>query len=146
MSPTLNFEFGRESIVRLFHMLTRLAITFLLLLLQLGAAVPTPQEHLGFSPGDEYKLADYADISGYFQKLAKSSDRIKLMEFGRSSMGKPMFAAFLSTPQNLAKLDRYREISRRLTLGLATAEEARAMASEGKVIVWIDSGLHASEV
>jgi hypothetical protein len=125
---------------------TRLAIAFLLLLSSLQAAVPTPQEHFGYSPGDEYKLADYADVSSYFQKLAKSTDRIKLLEIGRSALGKPMFAAFISTPQNLAKLERYREISRRLTLGLATAEEARAMAAEGRVIVWIDSGLHASEV
>ncbi len=125
---------------------TRLAIAILLLVLPLQAAVPTPLEHFGFSPGDEYKLADYADASSYFQKLAKSTDRIKLMEIGRSALGKPMFAAFISTPQNLAKLDRYREISKRLTLGRATAEEARAMAAEGRVIVWIDSGLHASEV
>ncbi len=127
-------------------MAARVAITFLLLLTSLGAAVPTPREHFGFSPGDDYKLADYAQVSAYYQKLVKSTDRIKLMEFGRTSMGKPMFAAFVSTPQNLARLDRYREISKRLALGLATAEEAHAIAAEGKVIVWIDSGLHASEV
>ena len=57
-----------------------------------------------------------------------------------------MYVAFISAPENLQKLDAYREISRRLALGQATAEEASVLAAEGKAIVWIDSGLHASEV
>ncbi len=110
------------------------------------AAVPAPRESLGFAPGDAKKLADTAQIFGYFQSLAKSSDRIRLVEFGKSSLGKPMYVAFLSDPENLRRLDRWREISRRLALGEASESEARALAEEGKAIVWIDSGLHASEV
>ncbi|MEX2262755.1 MAG: M14 metallopeptidase family protein [Bryobacteraceae bacterium] len=110
------------------------------------AAVPTPQEHLGYVPGEDYKLADYADVIGYFKKLAAGSDRIRLVEFGKSAHGKAMYVAFLSSSENLRRLDRYREISRRLALGQATPEEARALAKEGRSVVWIDSGLHASEV
>ncbi len=110
------------------------------------AAVPTPKEHLGFAPGDDFKLADYAQISGYFQKLTRSSDRIKLVEFGKSALGKPTYVAFISAAENLKRLDRYRDISRRLALGQASADEARALSDEGKAVVWIDSGLHASEV
>jgi hypothetical protein len=110
------------------------------------AAVPTPREHLGFTPGDDYKLADTTQIYGYFQKLAASTDRIRLVEFGKSSLGKPMYIAFLSEAANLQRLDRWREISRRLALGVPTESEARTLANEGKAIVWIDSGLHASEV
>src|SRR5690348_8176402 len=58
--------------------------------LLLRAAVPTPREHLGFTPGDDYKLADTSQIYGYFQKLAGASDRIRLIEFGKSALGKPM--------------------------------------------------------
>ncbi|MDQ6705664.1 MAG: peptidase M14, partial [Acidobacteriota bacterium] len=112
----------------------------------LQGAIPTPREHLGFTPGDDYKLADYAQISGYFQKLAAASDRIKVVEFGRSSLGKPMYAAFISEPENLAKLDQYRELNRQLALGLVDQAAAHDLAARGKVIVWIDSGLHASEV
>src|SRR5947209_11945675 len=110
------------------------------------AAVPTPREHLGFTPGDDYKLADTAQIYGYFQKLAASSDRIRFVKFGESALGKPMYIAFISDAANLQKLDRWREISRRLALGQPAEAEARALAEEGKAIVWIDSGLHASEV
>ena len=110
------------------------------------AAVPSPREYLGFTPGDDRKLADTAQIFGYFQKLAASSDRIRVVEIGKSSLGKPTYIAFISDTANLKKLDRWREISRRLALGQAAEAEARALAAEGRAIVWIDSGLHASEV
>ncbi|MGH9658177.1 MAG: M14 family zinc carboxypeptidase, partial [Bryobacteraceae bacterium] len=110
------------------------------------AAVPTPAEHLGYAPGADYKLADYSDIIGYFQKLARASDRIRLVEFGKTSLGKPMYVAFLSSAENLKQLDRYRAITRRLALGEATEAEARKLAADGRAIVWIDSGLHATEV
>ena len=111
-----------------------------------AAAVPTPREHLGFEPGADYKLADSKQIFGYFEKLAATSDCIRLTRFGTSSEGRPMYVAFISAPENLKRLDRYRDISRRLALGQASAAEARQLASEGKAIVWIDSGLHATEV
>ncbi len=110
-----------------------------------AAPVPTPKEHFGFDPGDDYQLADFTQLAAYFQKLALSSERIRLTEFGRSSLGNPMYAAFITDAENLRRLERYREISRRLALGEATGEEARRLAAEGKVIVWIDSGLHATE-
>src|SRR5260370_15606727 len=108
------------------------------------AAVPTPKEHFGYTPGDDFKLADYNDIISYFQKLAQSSDRILLSEFGKSAMGKPMYIAYISSPENLKKLERYREISRRLALGEPGQAEAAPLASDDKSIVWIDSALHAT--
>jgi zinc carboxypeptidase len=112
----------------------------------LRAQVPTPKDHLGYTPGDDYKLADYADVSGYFRKLAQASRRIVLEDFGRSANGKPMLVAYISSEENLKQLSRWKETNRRLALGLATQEEARRLSREGKAIVWIDSGLHASEV
>ncbi len=111
-----------------------------------GAGIPTPKEHLGFAPGDDFKLAGYAEISGYFQKLASLSDRIRLINIGKTSEGKPMFMAIVSSPENLKRLEHFRDINRRLALGSATTAEAERLSNEGKVFVWIDSGLHASEV
>lgn len=110
-----------------------------------AAAAPAPKEHFGFDPGDDYKLADYGQLVGYFRKLAAASNRIRVIEFGRSSLGRPMIAALISDAENLARLERYREISRRLALGEPGEEEARRLAGEGRAIVWIDSGLHATE-
>ncbi|MBS1875213.1 MAG: hypothetical protein JSU00_18520 [Acidobacteria bacterium] len=127
-------------------------MTFRVLLLsaalavRLAAAVPTPREHLGFTPGDEHKLASYTELTTYFQKLAASSDRILLREFGKTTEGRPMYAAFISDPANLKRLDEYRDINRKLALGLATPEQAATLAAQGKAFVWIDSGLHATEV
>ncbi|MGJ5817633.1 M14 family zinc carboxypeptidase [Paludibaculum fermentans] len=109
-------------------------------------AVPTPKDHFGFTPGDDYKLANYQEVISYFQKLAAASDRIKLVEFGKSSEGRATYVAFISSAENLKKLDQYKEMNRRLALGLATPEEAARLSAESKAIVWIDSGLHATEV
>ena len=114
--------------------------------LPLLAAPPAPKAHFGFEPGDDYRLAGYEEVMSYFRQLAASSDRIRLAEFGRSSEGRPMVAAFLSDAANLRQLDKWKEINRRLALGQAGAEEAQRLAREGKAIVWIDSGLHATEV
>ncbi len=114
--------------------------------LLLSGAVPTPKEHLGHEAGADYKVADFAAIHTYFQKLAAASDRIRLEEFGRSAEGRPMFVAYISSAENLKKLDHYKRINRRLALGQATPEEAKELAREGKAIVWIDSGLHATEI
>ncbi|MEP6540470.1 MAG: M14 metallopeptidase family protein, partial [Bryobacteraceae bacterium] len=111
-----------------------------------GAHIPTPKEHLGFLPGDDFKLAGYAEISGYFRKLAAASDRIRLIDAGRTSEGQPMFMAAISDPENLSRLELFKGINRRLALGLASPVEAERLADAGKVFVWIDSGLHASEV
>ncbi len=118
----------------------------LLLALRCWAGVPAPAEHLGFEPGTDYKLADFAQISSYFQKLDHASDRLRLIEFGRSAHGKPLYLAFISSAENLRRLDRYRDINRQLALGIPDAETARRLAREGRAVVWIDSGLHASEV
>ena len=111
------------------------------------SSVPTPESVFGFAPGADYKLATYEQSIEYFKKLAASSKYIKLMEAGKTSQGRTMYFALISTPENLAKLDRYREIWQRLAhpQGLTDAE-AQQLAHEGKALVHIDGGLHATEV
>ncbi|MBC7926623.1 MAG: hypothetical protein H7039_13285, partial [Bryobacteraceae bacterium] len=125
---------------------SRLALTCIFCALA-PASVPTPKDHLGYEPGTDYKLASYNEIIGYFQKLAASSDRIRLVEYGKTSEGRPSYMAFLSSPENLRDLQRFKDINRRLALGeVADAESAQKLAKEGKAFVWIDSGLHSTEV
>lgn len=109
--------------------------------------IPTPASVLGFPVGTDFKLATYDDSFRYFQLLAKSSDQIKLIDVGKTSNGHEWTLAVISSAANLARLDRYREISRRLAHpdGL-TDEEARRLAREGKAFVDISGGLHASEI
>jgi hypothetical protein len=110
-------------------------------------AVPAPQDVLGFAPGDDYKLADYGQIKSYFEKLDAASDRVTVTSAGKSTEGREMLVAVISSEANLRELARYKDIAHRLARvrGLSEAD-ARALAAEGKAIVWIDNGLHASEV
>ncbi|HEY9433818.1 MAG TPA: M14 metallopeptidase family protein [Blastocatellia bacterium] len=107
----------------------------------------SPKDHFGFNIGDDYQLANYTQYEAYIKKLDQESDRLKVVEMGKSAEGRAMYLAIITSPENHKKLDRYKEISRRLALaeGL-TDEQARAMAREGKAVVWIDGGLHATEV
>jgi hypothetical protein len=100
----------------------------------------------GFAPGQDNRLATYDQSIEYFKKLAAASRNIQLFEAGKTSEGRTEYYAVISTTENLAKLDRYREIARRIAHpeGL-TDDEAHALAREGKVLLHIDGGLHATE-
>ncbi|HVH39682.1 MAG TPA: M14 metallopeptidase family protein, partial [Gemmatimonadaceae bacterium] len=114
---------------------------------QLPSTVPTPESVFGHAVGADFKLIGYDESIRYFERLAATSDRIKLVEVGKTSMGRRWTLAVISSPANLAKLGRLREISQRLAhpAGLSDAE-ARALAQEGKAFVDISGGLHASEI
>lgn len=113
---------------------------------QSGAAIPSPKEHFGFAIGDDYQLATYTQTEAYFKKLA-ASDRVKLTDIGLTEEGRHQYMLIVSSPANLKKLDRYKAISQQMARaeGL-TDEQAHALADEGKAVVWIDGGLHATEV
>src|ERR1051326_3606743 len=109
---------------------------------QSPTTIPTPESVLGFRAGDDYKLATYDDALKYFRALERASNHVKLVEIGRTSEDRPWYMALISTPANLANIERYREISLRLAHpeGLSE-EEARRLAREGKAFVHIDGGL-----
>jgi hypothetical protein len=134
----------------------RFAIACLLLVLaayqarprsQTAPAVTSPREQFGAAIGDDYFLASYAQFEDYWKRLDAESDRVRVVPIGATVEGRTQWMAIVSSPENLANLDRYRDISRRLALadGL-TDDDARRLAESGKAIVWIDGGLHADEV
>jgi hypothetical protein len=109
--------------------------------------VPTPESVLGHKPGDDFYLANYDESREYFHKLAAASNRVKIINVGKTTRGLDWEIAIISSPQNLAQLDKYKEISRRLAQGRGlTDETAKELAREGKAIVHIDGGLHSTEV
>ncbi|RKY84011.1 hypothetical protein DRQ09_09215 [candidate division KSB1 bacterium] len=105
-----------------------------------------PEKVLGFSVGADYHLATYEQAIKYLKVLEKESGRIKLFEIGKTSMGKPMIYAVISSEENIMNLEKYRSISERLSLVRVKNEnEALNLAKKGKAIVYIDGGLHATE-
>ena len=117
--------------------------------------LPAPSDVLGFTPGDDRKLASWAKVVEYFQKLATASDRVKFEEIGKTTMGAPFVYATISAPENLARLDEYQNIQRQLAdprlldspANPALADRrAATLIARGKTIVAITCGIHSTEV
>lgn len=109
-------------------------------------SVTTPKEFFGFNICDDYHLVNYTELTAYWKQLDAESDRLPVVEIGKSAEGRPMLMAIISSPQNMVRLERYRRIAQRLARAEGWADkEARALAAEGKAVVWIDGGLHATE-
>ena len=109
-------------------------------------AITTPKAQLGFNFGDDYQLANYKQIAEYWRKLDGESDRLTVQEIGRTAEGRPHLMAIVTSPANHKNLAKYKDISKRLALADGvTEQQARALAKEGKAVVWIDGGLHATE-
>lgn len=78
--------------------------------------VPSPEDYFGFEVGADYHLINYKQAINYWKKLESISENIKIFEYGKTSGGRPMIFAVISSKNNMAKLDRYKEISKRLSL------------------------------
>src|SRR5213079_1503943 len=113
--------------------------------------IPAPADVLGFTPGDDRKLASWAKVVEYFQKLAATSDRVKFEEIGKTTMGAPFVYATISSPENLKRLKEFREIQRQLAdprildspthLMMADRKPA-SLINRGKAVVAITCGIH----
>jgi len=89
-------------------------ILFLLFTTLCPAAVPTPASHFGHEIGADKTALDWDKVVSYFQLLAKSSDRLKFEELGKTTEGRPFIAATIADPETLRHLDRYIAIQQRL--------------------------------
>lgn len=123
-----------------------LLLIFFCTIKAIAQPVPSPKDFFGFNIGDNYQLATFTQTEAYFKKLEEASDRAKLVEIGKTEEGRSQFMLIVSAPENIKKLERYKSISEQLAHaeGL-TDEQAKALAAEGKAVVWIDGGLHATE-
>jgi zinc carboxypeptidase len=112
--------------------------------------VPSPEATLGFKIGEDRKLAKWDQFLAYFGELAKTSDRIKLDTLGKTTLGRPFVVATISTPENLKRLDEFKEIQRKLSdpRSLANANESaiNELISKGKTAVVITCSIHSTEV
>src|ERR1700692_2802138 len=112
----------------------------------LAQKITTPKEFLGLNIGDDYMMASYTQLDKYWHKIASECDRCKLVDIGPTEEGRRQYMMVITSPENMKKLDHYKDISQKLAHaeGL-TDDQAHALAREGKAVVWIDGGLHASE-
>src|SRR6266849_803002 len=124
-------------------MMVRIA-SLLLAAWSAGAAVPTPSSYFGHAIGADRTVLDWDKVVGYFQTLAKGSDRIRVEELGKTADGRPFIAATISDAATIKNLDRYREIQQRLSdPRKTTPTEAERLIVEGKTVVLLTCSIHA---
>ncbi len=112
------------------------------------AAVPSPRSVLGFTPGDDRTIADWRQITDYFARLDKASDRVLVQEIGQSTLRRSLVAAFISSRENILALNKYREMQRKLAdpRNVQTPLERDALINNGKVVVAISCSIHSTEI
>lgn len=126
-------------------LLSTLAVSVWLTTAVQAQQVPSPKEHFGFNIGDDYNLATYTQTEAYFKKLS-ASPRTKLVDIGLTEEGRHQWMLIVSSPENIKNLEKYKEIARKLARAEnLTDAQAKQLAAQGKAIVWIDGGLHATE-
>ncbi len=110
--------------------------------------VPSPRSMLGFSPGEDRKIADWTQITNYFAKLDEASNRVSVQTVGRSTLNRPILAAFISAPENILALNKYKEIQRKLAdpRTIADERERNALIAAGRVVVVISCSIHSTEI
>jgi hypothetical protein len=108
--------------------------------------ITTPKEALGFNLGDDYQMASYTQLEAYWKQLTSESPRLKLVNIGPTAENRPQYMMIVTSPANIQRLDHYQQIAQKLAHAEnLTDDQAHALAHEGKAIVWIDGGLHATE-
>ncbi len=111
--------------------------------------IPEPKDVLGFTPGDDRKLASWNQILEYFQKLEDTSPRVRFETIGKTTMDKPFVFATISTPENLKNLEKYKQINAKLAdprLIKSNDKLTQSLIKQGKTIVLITCGIHSTEV
>jgi len=98
--------------------------------LPISSCVPPPDVSLHHIVGGPDVLDYTKDINAYFRLLASKSPRVKVWSIGASEEGREMLVAAVSDEANLARLDRYKEITARLAdpRGLSDAEAQKLIA------------------
>jgi hypothetical protein len=110
-------------------------------------AITSPKEQFGHDIGDDYFLINYTQYVEYLKKLDQQSDRMTVVEIGKTEEGRPELTAIITSPENHKRLAQLKEMNRKLALADGiTDDQARQLAKDGKSVVWIDGGLHATEV
>lgn len=130
-----------------FHLLFSILLFFPIISQAQNATIPKPEEVIGFEVGSDFHLATYDQSISYFKKLAEVSEMVQIHETGKTSEGRTWYYVLISSKENLDNIEKYKEISQKLAHPEnLSREEAKKLAEEGKAIVDISGGLHASEV
>jgi hypothetical protein len=154
----LNSNRSRIGLISPIGRICHISILFLALLLTAhaqrrradlpGNAIPSPRSVFGFSPGDDRTIVDWKQITDYFARLDRASDRVSVQTFDQSTLGRPLIAAFISAPENIRSLEKYKEMQARLAdpRKVSSDSERDRLIKEGKTVVVISCSIHSTEI
>jgi hypothetical protein len=111
-----------------------------------ATTVPSPRDVLGHDIGEPRKLDYYEDLLKYYQVLAAKSPRVKIIETGKTEEGRPTVVVLISSENNIAQLDTYRQNMAKLAdpRGLSDAQ-AHEIIAQTKPLYLALGGLHSAE-
>ena len=89
---------------------------------KLTAQVPSPTEFFGFPMGAETKLANWDDLTAYYETLARTSDRVALDTLGPTTMGRPFVMLTITAPANPASAAPKAKVARSISRVLIPSE------------------------
>src|SRR4029079_13661154 len=112
------------------------------------AAIPSPKSVLGFTPGDERTVAGWSQITDYFERLDRASDRVLVQTLGQSTLKRPVIVAFISARENILALEKYKEIQQQLADPRKITQNLQhdRLLTNGKVVVAISCSIHSTEI
>lgn len=111
------------------------------------AAITDPKTFFGHDICEDYWLADYTQFSAYWNQLAKESNRIHIISIGKTEEGRDQLMAIITDPSNYRRLELIRKQNAQFALAKDFDDaQAKKLAKNSKAVVWIDGGLHATEV
>src|SRR5581483_2652194 len=116
-------------------------------------AIPAPETALGFKIGTDRRLAKWEQFVAYFNRLAETSNRVKVETLGQTTLGRPFIVATISSPENLKQLSTLKEIQAKLadprliqTDQSPAGQTLNDLVRRGKTVVVITCSIHSTEV
>ncbi len=112
------------------------------------AVIPSPKSVLGFTPGDDRTIAGWSQITDYFERLDRASDRVLVQTLGESTLKRPLIVAFISARENILALPKYKEIQQQLAdpRKITSNVQRDRLLANGKVVVTISCSIHSTEI
>ncbi|NNM04375.1 MAG: peptidase M14, partial [Gemmatimonadetes bacterium] len=110
--------------------------------------IPDPMSHFGFEIGADRKLANWDQLTTYYERVAQASPRVRLDTLGSTTLGRPFIMLTITSASNQARLEELKEIQLKLAdpRGVESGAELGRLLAQGRTVVLVTHGIHATEV
>ena len=110
--------------------------------------IPSPQQYFGFEMGSDRRLANWDELSSYYEELAENSQRVIVDTLGATTTGQPFVMLTITSPKNHARLAELRDIQMKLAdpRMISSESELDQLFDDGKAVAMITHGIHSTEV